>query len=54
MLLQQAYKFRLKNHPYDTTPISVSWIDRFNKRYDIVRVHKAGESGEVDTEIVRH
>ena len=54
MLLQQANKFRLKIHPDDTTPISASWIDRFKKRYDIVRVHKAGESGEVDTEVVRH
>ena len=54
MLSQQAYKFRLKIHPDDTTPISASWIDRFKKRYDIVRIHKAGESGGVDTEVVRH
>ena len=54
MLLQQANKFSLKIHPNNTTPISASWIDRFKMRYDIVRVHKAGESGGVDTEVVRH
>ena len=52
MLLQQAKKFRLKIHPGVTTP--TSWIDRFKNRYDIVHVHKAGESGGVDTEGVRH
>ena len=54
MLLQQANKFHLKIHPNDTTPIPASWIDRFKKRYDIVCVHKASESGGVDTEVVRH
>ena len=54
MLLQQANKFRLKIHPDDITPISASWIDRFKKRYDIVHVHKAGESDGMDTEVVRY
>ena len=54
MLLQKANKLRLKIHPDDATPIPASWIDRFKKKYDIVRVHKAGELGGVDTEIVRH
>ena len=54
MLLQQVNKFRLKINPDDITPISASWIDRFKKRYDIARVHKADVSGGVDTEVVRH
>ena len=51
MFLQQANKFCLKIHLDDTIPISASWIDRFKKRYDIVCVHKAGESGGVATEV---
>ena len=31
----------------------MAWVDRFEKRYGIVRVQKAGESGGVDIEVVR-
>ena len=44
----------MKIHLDDPAPISASWIDRFEMRYNIVRVHEAGESGGVDTEIVCH
>ena len=36
------------------TPHQYPPHDRFKKKYDIVRVHKAGESGGVDDEVVRH
>ena len=52
MLLQQANKFRLKSYPDDIPPLSASWINKFKKRYDIVRVHD--DSGGVDTEVLRH
>ncbi|XP_071497487.1 tigger transposable element-derived protein 4-like [Diadema antillarum] len=51
MLFEKA-KYFAKEFGHDAVP-SVSWIDRFKKRYGIGKILKAGEAGGVDDEVVQ-